>query len=36
VGTVKSQVSRGLARLRDVAEPGTVAPAGQMRRRSLS
>ena len=36
VGTVKGQVSRGLARLRDVAEPGTEAPAGQMRRRSLS
>jgi RNA polymerase sigma-70 factor (sigma-E family) len=36
VGTVKSHVSRGLARLRDIAEPGTELPAGQMRRRSLS
>ncbi len=36
VGTVKSQASRGLARLRDIAEPGTEPPAGQMRRRSLS
>ena len=36
VGTVKSQVSRGLARLRDSAEPGTEPPAGRMRRRSLS
>jgi RNA polymerase sigma-70 factor (sigma-E family) len=36
VGTVKSQASRGLARMRDIAEPGTEPPAGQMRRRSLS
>jgi len=36
VGTVKSQVSRGLARLRDIAEPDAEPPAGQMRRRSLS
>ena len=36
VGTVKSQVSRGLARLRDAAGPGTEPSAGQMRRRSLS
>jgi RNA polymerase sigma-70 factor (sigma-E family) len=36
VGTVKSQASRGLARLRDSAEPGAESPAGQMRRRSLS
>jgi RNA polymerase sigma-70 factor (sigma-E family) len=36
VGTVKSQASRGLARLRDIAEPVTQAPAGQMRRHSLS
>ena len=36
LGTVKSQASRGLARLRDIAEPGTEPPAGQMRRRSLS
>ena len=36
VGTVKSQVSRGLARLRDLAEPGTEPPAGHMWRRSLS
>jgi RNA polymerase sigma-70 factor (sigma-E family) len=36
VGTVKSQASRGLARLRDSAEPGTEPPAGQMRRRSVS
>jgi RNA polymerase sigma-70 factor (sigma-E family) len=36
VGTVKSQASRGLARLRDIAEPGAELPAGQMRRRSLS
>jgi RNA polymerase sigma-70 factor (sigma-E family) len=36
VGTVKSQVSRGLARLRDSAEPGTEPPAGRMWRRSLS
>ena len=36
VGTVKSQASRGLARLRDIAEPGTEPPAGQMRRRSVS
>jgi RNA polymerase sigma factor (sigma-70 family) len=36
VGTVKSQVSRGLARLRDIAGPGIEPPAGQMRRRSLS
>lgn len=36
VGTVKSQASRGLARLRDIAEPGAEPPAGQMRRRSLS
>jgi len=35
-GTVKSQASRGLARLRDIAEPGTEPPAGQMRRRTLS
>ena len=36
VGTVKSQVSRGLARLRDIAEPDGEASAGQIRRRSLS
>jgi len=36
VGTVKSHVSRGLARLRDAAEAGPEPPAGQMRRRSLS
>jgi RNA polymerase sigma-70 factor (sigma-E family) len=42
VGTVKSQVSRGLARLRDIAEPGTgpsgpsEPSAGQMRRHTLS
>ena len=36
VGTVKSQVSRGLARLRDITEPGTEPQVGQMRRRSLS
>ena len=36
VGTVKSQVSRGLARLRDIAEPDTEPPAGQMWRRSVS
>jgi RNA polymerase sigma-70 factor (sigma-E family) len=42
VGTVKSQASRGLARLRDIAEPGTERPAGQKRpagqmwRRSVS
>jgi RNA polymerase sigma-70 factor (sigma-E family) len=36
VGTVKSQASRGLARLRDIAEPSTEPSAGQMRRRSLS
>lgn len=36
VGTVKSQVSRGLTRLRDLAEPGTEPPAGHMWRRSLS
>jgi len=36
VGTVKSQLSRGLARLRDAAEPGPEPPVGQMRRRSLS
>jgi RNA polymerase sigma-70 factor (sigma-E family) len=35
VGTVKSQASRGLARLRDIAEPDAEPPAGQMRRRSL-
>ena len=35
-GTVKSQASRGLARLRDSTEPGTEPRAGQMRRRSLS
>lgn len=35
-GTVKSQASRGLARLRDIAEPDTEPPAGQMWRRSLS
>ena len=33
VGTVKSQVSRGLARLRDIAAPGSELPAEQMRRR---
>jgi RNA polymerase sigma-70 factor (sigma-E family) len=32
VGTVKSQVSRGLARLRTEAEPGAVAPAERIRR----
>ena len=36
VGTVKSQVSRGLARLRDIAGPGAESPAGQMRRHLLS
>jgi RNA polymerase sigma factor (sigma-70 family) len=36
VGTVKSQVSRGLARLRDIAEPDREPSAGQIRRRSLS
>ena len=36
VGTVKSQISRGLARLRDIAEPDTEPPAGQMWRRSVS
>ena len=36
VGTVKSQVSRGLARLRDIAEPDKQPSAGQIRRRSLS
>ncbi len=36
VGTVKSHVSRGLARLRDVAGPGMEPPVEQMRRRSLS
>jgi RNA polymerase sigma-70 factor (sigma-E family) len=36
VGTVKSQVSRGLARLRDIAGPGAEPSAAQMRRRSLS
>ena len=36
VGTVKSHASRGLARLRDIAGPGTEPPAGQMWRRSLS
>jgi len=36
VGTVKSQASRGLARLRDIAEPGTEPPAGRIWRRSLS
>jgi RNA polymerase sigma-70 factor (sigma-E family) len=36
VGTVKSHVSRGLARLRDVAEPDTELVTGQMRRHSLS
>jgi RNA polymerase sigma factor (sigma-70 family) len=36
VGTVKSQASRGLARLREVAVPD-AGPAGeQMRRRTLS
>ena len=35
VGTVKSQASRGLARLRDIAEPDTEPPAGQIRRPSL-
>jgi RNA polymerase sigma-70 factor (sigma-E family) len=35
VGTVKSQASRGLARLRDIAEPGVAAPTGQMGRHSL-
>jgi RNA polymerase sigma-70 factor (sigma-E family) len=33
LGTVKSQVSRGLARLRDIAAPGSELPAEQMRRR---
>jgi RNA polymerase sigma factor (sigma-70 family) len=33
VGTVKSQVPRGLARLRDIAAPGSELSAGQMRRR---
>jgi len=36
VGTVKSQASRGLARLRDSAEPDAAARAGQIGRRSLS
>ena len=36
VGTVKSHVSRGLARLRHIAGPGTEPPVEQMRRRSLS
>jgi RNA polymerase sigma-70 factor (sigma-E family) len=34
VGTVKSQASRGLARLRDVAVPDTEPTGGQMKRRS--
>jgi len=34
VGTVKSQASRGLARLREVAVPDTEPTGGQMRRRS--
>jgi len=36
VGTVKSQASRGLARLREIAEPDTASAEEQMRRRSLS
>jgi RNA polymerase sigma-70 factor (sigma-E family) len=36
VGTVKSQASRGLARLREIAEPDAEAPAGKTWRRSLS
>ena len=36
VGTVKSQASRGLARLRESAGPGAAARAGQIGRRSLS
>ena len=36
VGTVKSQASRGLARLREIAEPDTAPAEEQMRRRSLS
>jgi RNA polymerase sigma-70 factor (sigma-E family) len=35
LGTVKSQVSRGLARLREIAEP-SAQPAGQLRRRPAS
>lgn len=35
LGTVKSHVSRGLSRLRDMAESGTE-PAAEIRRRSLS
>ena len=34
VGTVKSQASRGLARLREVAVPDTEPTGGQMKRRS--
>jgi RNA polymerase sigma factor (sigma-70 family) len=34
VGTVKSQASRGLARLREVTAPGAEPAGGQMRRRS--
>jgi DNA-directed RNA polymerase specialized sigma24 family protein len=33
VGTVKSQASRGLARLRGVAVPDAEPTGGQMRRR---
>lgn len=36
VGTVKSQASRGLARLRESAESGAAAPAAQIGRRALS
>jgi RNA polymerase sigma-70 factor (sigma-E family) len=36
VGTVKSQASRGLARLRESAEADAAAPAGQIGRRSLT
>ena len=36
VGTVKSQVSRGLARLREIAKPGAEPTEMQMWRRSVS
>jgi RNA polymerase sigma-70 factor (sigma-E family) len=36
VGTVKSQVSRGLTRLRAATEPGADVPAGSIWRRSLT
>jgi RNA polymerase sigma-70 factor (sigma-E family) len=35
VGTVKSQVSRGLARLRELTDPGGEVPSGPARRRLL-